>query len=113
MKEMLWDDELAAIAQRWANRCAEIHDNLRNVRRFAVGQNIARTWTTRPPGLYDDQPDWRQRISDWFNEVQHYTTGYSETTGHYTQVGNTSNPQKHFSTPENRTVVSMEYSRFF
>ncbi|XP_054007292.1 venom allergen 5-like isoform X2 [Hylaeus anthracinus] len=86
MREMVWDDELAAIAQRWADQCAEIHDNSRNVRRFAVGQNIARTWTTRPPGVYDDEPNWRQRISDWFNEVQHYRTGYSDDTGHYTQL---------------------------
>ncbi|XP_076300386.1 venom allergen 5.01 isoform X2 [Lasioglossum baleicum] len=86
MREMVWDDELAAVAQRWADRCAENHDNLRNVQRFAVGQNIARMWTTRPPGPYDDQPDWRQRIYDWFKEVQHYRTGYSEATGHYTQL---------------------------
>lgn len=54
--------------------------------RFAVGQNIARTWTTRPPGPYDSEPNWRRQISGWFNEVQHYHTGYSKTTGHYTQV---------------------------
>ncbi|XP_029047148.1 venom allergen 5-like [Osmia bicornis bicornis] len=86
MREMVWDDELAAIAQRWANRCTEIHDNSRNVRRFAVGQNIAWTWTTRPPGPFDDEPNWRQRITDWFNEVQHYRAGYSDATGHYTQI---------------------------
>ncbi|EFN78503.1 Venom allergen 5 [Harpegnathos saltator] len=33
MMEMIWDDELAAIAQRWADRCAETHDSLRNVRK--------------------------------------------------------------------------------
>ncbi|XP_014484388.1 PREDICTED: venom allergen 5-like [Dinoponera quadriceps] len=86
MMEMIWDDELAAIAQRWADRCAESHDSLRNVRRFAVGQNIARTWTTRPPGLYDGEPNWRRQISSWFNEVQYYHTGYSKATGHYTQL---------------------------
>lgn len=57
--------------------------------RFAVGQNIARTWTTRPPGPYDGEPNWRRQISGWFNEVQYYHTGYSKATGHYTQVRNT------------------------
>ncbi|XP_043602415.1 venom allergen 5.02-like isoform X1 [Bombus pyrosoma] len=86
MREMIWDDELAAMAQRWTNRCAEIHDDLRNVRRFSVGQNMARAWTTRPPGPYDDQPNWRQMINGWFDEVHHYQTGYSDATGHYTQL---------------------------
>ena len=54
--------------------------------RFAVGQNIARTWTSRRPGPYDSEPNWRRRITSWFNEVQHYQTGFSRSTGHYTQV---------------------------
>ncbi|XP_001605587.3 venom allergen 5.01-like [Nasonia vitripennis] len=87
MMEMVWDDELAAMAQQWADRCSETHDNARNVHRFAVGQNMARTWTTRTPASpYDTEPDWRHQISTWFNEVQHYRTGYSSTTAHYTQV---------------------------
>ncbi|XP_012286134.1 venom allergen 5.02 isoform X2 [Orussus abietinus] len=86
MMELIWDDELAAAAQRWADQCKESHDTSRNVRRFAVGQNIARTWTTRPPGPYDSEPNWRRQISGWFNEVQHYHTGFSRATGHYTQL---------------------------
>ncbi|OAD57679.1 Venom allergen 3 [Eufriesea mexicana] len=87
MREMVWDDELAAAAQRWTNRCAKDHDEGRNVRRFSVGQNNFRRWTTVPPGPYDDQPDWRHTISDWFNEVQHYRIGYNDATnGHYTQI---------------------------
>ncbi|XP_011498370.1 PREDICTED: venom allergen 5.01-like [Ceratosolen solmsi marchali] len=87
MMEIIWDDELAAVAQRWASHCNENHDNARNVRRFAVGQNIARTWTTRRPiGSYDSEPDWRPQISAWFSEVQYYRSGYSSITGHYTQV---------------------------
>ncbi|KAI4491256.1 hypothetical protein M0802_010290 [Mischocyttarus mexicanus] len=33
MMEMLWDDELADVAQKWADSCAEVHDNYRNVRK--------------------------------------------------------------------------------
>ncbi|XP_067000237.1 venom allergen 5 isoform X2 [Anabrus simplex] len=42
MMEMSWDDELAHIAQRWANQCqGEDHDTCRDVKRFHVGQNMA------------------------------------------------------------------------
>ncbi|XP_034939193.1 scoloptoxin SSD976-like [Chelonus insularis] len=86
MREMIWDDELATTAQRWAETCAEFHDSSRHVRRFIVGQNIARTWTSRPLGPYDSAPNWRRQISGWFSEVQFYHGGYHPTTGHYTQV---------------------------
>ncbi|XP_014212871.1 venom allergen 5-like [Copidosoma floridanum] len=87
MMEMVWDDELAARAQQWASICAEDHDHSRNVRRFQVGQNLARTWTTRTPAnYYDTEPEWRVKIQDWFNEVQYYRAGFSPITAHYTQV---------------------------
>ena len=31
MKEMVWDEELAVIAQRWAVQCMPGHDHRRNV----------------------------------------------------------------------------------
>ena len=31
MKEMVWDEELAVIAQRWADQCMPGHDHRRNV----------------------------------------------------------------------------------
>lgn len=83
MMEMVWDDELAAVAQKWALTCAEVHDTSRDVRRFAVGQNIARTWKSKP---FDSEPNWRRRIFAWFNEGQNYDTGFSRATGHYTQL---------------------------
>ncbi|KAK1118289.1 hypothetical protein K0M31_015331 [Melipona bicolor] len=33
MREMIWDDELATMAQKWTNRCAEIHDDHRHTRK--------------------------------------------------------------------------------
>ncbi|KOX67313.1 Venom allergen 5 [Melipona quadrifasciata] len=33
MREMIWDDELATMAQKWTNRCAEIHDDHRHIRK--------------------------------------------------------------------------------
>ncbi|CAD6202681.1 GSCOCG00009714001-RA-CDS, partial [Cotesia congregata] len=86
MMEMIWDDELASIAQKWAETCPESHDVNRHVRKFAVGQNIARTWTTRPPGPFDAEPNWRRQISGWFNEVQFFQTGIPRSSGHFTQI---------------------------
>jgi len=41
MREMVWDEELARISQRWADQCMPGHDQRRNVDRYAVGQNVA------------------------------------------------------------------------
>lgn len=79
--------------------------------RFAVGQNIARTWTTRPPGPYDGESDWRRQISGWFNEVQYYHTGYSKATGHYTQVRNreeSGRRERKSETPAGRSAAELK-----
>lgn len=88
----VWDDELAATAQRWADQCVPAHDRAsqRDVLRFPVGQNIAATWTTRPPsGPEDSQPEFGTQINAWFDEVRIYgfkpiSGGHG--TGHYSQV---------------------------
>ncbi|XP_034946940.1 venom allergen 3-like isoform X2 [Chelonus insularis] len=41
MKSLMWDEEVASIAQTWADQCGSGHDQCRNVERFGVGQNIA------------------------------------------------------------------------
>ncbi len=41
MREMIWDAELAAVAQRWADQCQFGHDDERGVERYEhVGQNV-------------------------------------------------------------------------
>ncbi|KAJ8676388.1 hypothetical protein QAD02_012175 [Eretmocerus hayati] len=93
MMEIVWDDELAAMAQNWANRCPEDHDHSRHVGRFSVGQNMARAWTTKiPTDPYESEPEWKRHIISWFNEYRYYRSGlFSTATAHYTQViwGNT------------------------
>lgn len=92
MMEMVWDDELAATAQRWADQCTPAHDreSQRDVLRFPVGQNIAATWTTRPPsGSQDSEPDFSKQINAWFDEVRIFgfkpiSGGHG--TGHYSQL---------------------------
>ncbi|CAG9795124.1 unnamed protein product [Diatraea saccharalis] len=92
MMEMVWDDELAATAQNWANQCTPAHDRAaqRDVGRFPVGQNLAATWTTRPPsGPSDSQPDFMKQINAWFDEVKIYgfkPINGGHGTGHYSQL---------------------------
>lgn len=116
MQEMVWDDELAAKAQQWANQCTFEHDPSRylgkwltpslelffhikvfgiqwfspsllfRVDRFTMGQNLAIIWSTIP--LAENDGDFPSRIQNWFNEVRKYAWGaaWSAATGHYSQV---------------------------
>ncbi|XP_018025817.1 uncharacterized protein LOC108681306 [Hyalella azteca] len=92
MKTMVWDDELAMVAQRWADQCMPGHDRSRNTQRFAAGQNVAAVWTyDRDEG---HEPDFLTQVEAWFMEVdQHgFSKGavdpfkFSKPTGHYTQL---------------------------
>ncbi|PNF28465.1 hypothetical protein B7P43_G15223, partial [Cryptotermes secundus] len=87
LERSVWDEELAAVAQRWADKCTLAHDGARDVSRFPVGQNIAVTWTTRTNA--GAAPDFRRQIMGWFNEVRQYGfySPFRKGTGHYSQVG--------------------------
>jgi len=89
MMEMTWDDELATVAQRWADQCNFGHDEMIDVSRFQVGQNVAiRSNSNRQPKGEEN----RKMVQAWYdevdlfsrNEVRSYRFDFS--TGHYTQV---------------------------
>jgi pathogenesis-related protein 1 len=67
-----WDDELAASAQAWADRCVFEHSG--------PGENLfANT------GI----PSAAAAVDDWYSEVMSYdfvAPGFSQGTGHFTQV---------------------------
>ncbi|XP_043468757.1 venom allergen 5-like [Leptopilina heterotoma] len=87
MPNMVWDPELAIIAQRWAIQCLSGNDACRDVRRYEVGQNVATAWTTgsNPTSL-------RTLITSWYNEVTLFNRNQVErfvfhgSTRHYTQM---------------------------
>jgi len=90
MKQMTWDNELASIAQRWADQCQYGHDcgNCRKVSRFQVGQNVFLTIESR-----FDQTKWSRAIQAWFHdEIGIFPTSnvspfvYRQNTGHYSQM---------------------------
>lgn len=94
MRALSWDDELATIAQRWADQCTDGHDKERSVRRFHVGQNVALTWTYEYEDDLLDEPDWDSQIYAWYNEVTefHFKASsispfqFSKKLGHFTQL---------------------------
>lgn len=86
MREMVWDEELAAKAQQWANQCTFEHDPSRYLDRFTMGQNLAIIWSTASLG--ENEGSFSSRIQNWFNEVQKYAWGsrWTAKTGHYSQL---------------------------
>ncbi|KAK7494401.1 hypothetical protein BaRGS_00014293, partial [Batillaria attramentaria] len=86
MTKMVWDDNIAVVAAKWARQCTQGHDLERNVPSLPgihVGQNAAYGY-----GSFDSA------IQGWYDEVQFYvygvgsTTGYWKDVAHYTQVVN-------------------------
>ena len=79
-----WSDELATIAQIYANKCTWGHNKNRQTKTFSyVGENIFTTTGT--------VSNYGTVVQDWYNEVANYR--YSSNTcdpgkvcGHYTQV---------------------------
>merc|ERR1719369_1129517 len=95
MREMVWNNELAAIAQRWADQCTFGHDkNRKKLDGTSVGQNAYMSGTTRKKDLATIMGKMDKPTLAWYNEVSEYsfdpanikpfTFGYD--TGHYTQV---------------------------
>ncbi|XP_035222699.1 CRISP/Allergen/PR-1-like isoform X3 [Stegodyphus dumicola] len=94
MLQLVWDDELAAVAQKYAEQCKFEHDcsNCRRVQNFGVGQNLAIQTTNSPT---PPQPDWKSAIKSWYDEIAYFSKNYispfepplSEPTyGHFTQL---------------------------
>ncbi|KAJ9593713.1 hypothetical protein L9F63_014761 [Diploptera punctata] len=92
MKKMQWSDEIATVAQRWANQCSFGHDSCRNLD-YYVGQNVYISYSR---GIAEtDTQDWKTVTQALYKSVssfiQHETTypsssKYNSGTGHYTQI---------------------------
>jgi len=95
MNKVVWNKELAKIAQRWADQCVWDHDKFRSKRDGTqVGQNMART------GLSSTRKNKKEMegqltsfVNSWYNEVE--DPGFNGAiepfrfdygSGHYSQV---------------------------
>ena len=95
MRSLTWDDELAFIAQRWAEQCRFGTDENRDVERFRVGQNTYEN-DIRAGEEVSSENTIRQAIMGlhgWYSEVKQFRGGreldrfrFSVATAHYTQM---------------------------
>ncbi|XP_013397582.1 serotriflin [Lingula anatina] len=86
MRSMVWDNDLALIAKRWANKCEWRHGNIKQGTPYAndyLGQNLYSS--THPPSTTVEP------MNSWFAEKKDYsyardTCKPGEICGHYTQL---------------------------
>ena len=96
MKELVWDNELEAIAQRWTEQCVGGHDsNRRKLDGTGVGQN-GYSWGGGGTGVPAGVEPVQEAVRAWFSEVDDpgfrhnpgstFSALHVQGTGHYTQV---------------------------
>lgn len=89
MFELVWDNELATSAQRWAEQCPQGHDQERAIPGYTwVGQNIADSWSS----VASVDKSLSNKISQWYNEVANWP---SANVASYSVIG-TANPVGHY-----------------
>jgi hypothetical protein len=91
---MVWDDELATIAQRWADQCTFGHDNERSISEGSVGQNTYITYNSAEMSDSAILASYNTATTYWYEEVNDpgfnnarvdsYQFNYGNS--HYTQV---------------------------
>jgi len=95
MRKLVWNTELEAVAQRWADQCQFGHDSSRNkLDGTAVGQNaywggssVESDESTVQAGMTDAAQAWYDEVSDpGFDSGSISPYVFSSGTGHYTQV---------------------------
>jgi len=96
MRELVWDEELEAIAQRWADQCTFGHDQREQrvlLDGTQVGQNVAKAWNSAQ--LSEDQlteENVKAVQEQWYNkEVSMFNSASidafsSSPADHYTQI---------------------------
>jgi len=95
MKQMVWNDELEAIAQRWADQCEFGHDSVRTkLDGTSVGQNAYIGYSSAAAAEATVQAGMGGPAQNWYDEVTN--PGFSSANispfvfdygaGHYTQV---------------------------
>merc|ERR1712061_506375 len=72
MPDLVWDETLAEVAQRWIDQCQWEHDKNRITEQFQtnVGQNLYMT-KTKGSGQPTDKP-WKKAVDAWYSEVDDY-----------------------------------------
>merc|ERR1711970_192771 len=70
MRKLVWDDELATIAQRWTSQCIFEHDKVRDLcDGTVVGQNAYQSGTDYEYYDYNVNPEIGDAVQSWYDEV--------------------------------------------
>ena len=70
MRKLIWNDELADIAQRWADQCQFGHDETRNMCDGTLaGQNAYKGEADYGQYDYEMNPRIGDAVQVWYNEV--------------------------------------------
>lgn len=69
MKQMYWSDEIAKIAQSWADKCdfREAPENVKVYKNHTLGENLWTFATKGPLGV--EQFNWDKAIHTWWSEI--------------------------------------------
>jgi len=95
MRKMVWNDELAAIGQRWADQCNFSHDkNRRKLDRTYVGQNAYLGMSSQKDNLTTIMNKMDVPVQAWYDEVVTFAFDpldvnpfkFNYDAGHYTAV---------------------------
>ena len=89
MAVLTWNDELAKVAQRWANQCHFGHDKCHNLQDLVVGQNAAINGYPRnidkPPNMTGIGLGWYLAEVGFFEVSNIKSMIVNEDIGHFTQ----------------------------
>nr|P35786.1 RecName: Full=Venom allergen 5; AltName: Full=Allergen Ves s V; AltName: Full=Antigen 5; Short=Ag5; AltName: Full=Cysteine-rich venom protein; Short=CRVP; AltName: Allergen=Ves s 5 [Vespula squamosa] len=87
MNNLVWNNELANIAQIWASQCKYGHDTCKDTTKYNVGQNIAVSSSTA--AVYENVGNlvkaWENEVKD-FNPTISWEQNEFKKIGHYTQM---------------------------
>ena len=89
MREVKWDDEVASVAQDWANQCTRGHDKVRYTsNQRCVGQNMAYIWSSNCNANFTYAVElWYDEVTDpGWNPADNSPFKFNYGAGHYTQV---------------------------
>jgi len=95
MKKLLWNEELANIAQRWADQCDFSHDkNRKTLDRTYVGQNAYLGTSSQKDDLESIMSKMDVPVQAWYDEVVNFNYDptninpfkFDYNAGHYTAV---------------------------
>lgn len=95
MRKLVWDEELATIAQRWTDQCTFGHDDERSLldgtytgqNAYWASSSVESTEDAVQAGLAGATQNWYDEVSDpGFNPANINPYAFNSGTGHYTQV---------------------------